>query len=137
MSNIAHAAALESHTIGAPAAVQTDKATMTVWIAVLAGMVGAFMSILNIQITNASLLDIEGGIGTGVDNGAWISTSYLIGEIVVIPLTDYLSKVFSFRRYIIASTILFALFSIACAFTSDLSSMIALRGLQGFAGGVL
>jgi MFS transporter, DHA2 family, multidrug resistance protein len=137
MSNIAHAAALGPHTIGAPAAVQTDKATMTAWIAVLAGMVGAFMSILNIQITNASLLDIEGGIGTGVDNGAWISTSYLIGEIVVIPLTDYLSKVFSFRRYIIASTTFFALFSVACAFTHDLPSMIAMRGLQGFAGGVL
>src|SRR6516162_2650729 len=87
MSSIAQAAALGSLTTGAPAAVQTDKATLTAWIAVLAGMVGAFMSILNIQITNASLLDIEGGIGTGVDNGAWISTSYLIGEIVVIPLT--------------------------------------------------
>jgi MFS transporter, DHA2 family, multidrug resistance protein len=100
-------------------------------------MIGTFMAILNIQITNASLLDIEGGIGTGVDNGAWISTSYLIGEIVVIPLTDYLSKVFSFRRYIIANTILFALFSVACAFAHDLPSMIAMRGLQGFAGGVL
>jgi DHA2 family multidrug resistance protein len=100
-------------------------------------MIGEFMAILNIQITNASLLDIEGGIGTGVDNGAWISTSYLIGEIVVIPLTNYLSKVFSFRIYIIASTFFFALFSMACAFTHDLSSMIAMRGLQGFAGGVL
>ena len=76
---------------------RADKASLTTWIAVLAGMIGAFMAILNIQITNASLLDIEGGIGTGVDNGAWISTSYLIGEIVVIPLTDYLSRVFSFR----------------------------------------
>ena len=100
-------------------------------------MIGAFMAILNIQITNASLLDIEGGIGTGVDNGAWISTSYLIGEIVVIPLTDYLSRVFSFRRYMLANGILFPLFSIACAFTHDLGSMIAMRGLQGFAGGVL
>jgi DHA2 family multidrug resistance protein len=137
MSNIAQAAALGSHGIGAAPAAQTDKASMTAWIAVLASMVGAFMAILNIQITNASLLDIEGGIGTGVDNGAWISTSYLIGEIVVIPLTDYLSKVFSFRRYIIANTILFALFSVACAFTRDLPSMIVMRGLQGFAGGVL
>jgi DHA2 family multidrug resistance protein len=116
---------------------RADKASLTAWIAVLASMIGAFMAILNIQITNASLLDIEGGIGTGVDNGAWISTSYLIGEIVVIPLTDYLSKVFSFRRYIIGSTILFALFSMACAFARDLPSMIAMRGLQGFAGGVL
>src|SRR6516164_3553850 len=107
------------------------------WIAVLAGMIGAFMAILNIQITNASLLDIEGGIGTGIDNGAWVSTAYLIGEIVVIPLTDYLSKVFSFRRYIIANTVLFALFSMACAFAGNLGQMIALRAVQGFTGGVL
>jgi MFS transporter, DHA2 family, multidrug resistance protein len=114
-----------------------EKASLSTWIAVLAGMIGAFMAILNIQITNASLLDIEGGIGTGVDNGAWVSTSYLIGEIVVIPLTSYLSQVFSFRRYMIASTILFAIFSMACAGAHDLGTMIAMRGLQGFAGGVL
>ena len=114
-----------------------DRASLTSWIAVSASMIGAFMAILNIQITNASLLDIEGGIGTGVDNGAWISTSYLIGEIIVIPLTDYLSRVFSFRRYMIVNAILFPLFSIACAFTHDLGSMIAMRGLQGFTGGIL
>ncbi len=114
-----------------------DKASLTAWIAVLAAMIGAFMAILNIQITNASLLDIEGGIGTGIDNGAWISTSYLIGEIIVIPLTDYLSRVFSFKRYMIANAILFALFSMACSTAHDLGTMIVLRGLQGFAGGIL
>ena len=119
------------------AAVDPNRASATVWIAVLAAMIGSFMAILNIQITNASLLNIEGGIGTGVDNGSWISTSYLIGEIVVIPLTDFLSRVFSFRRYMLASAALFAAFSVACAFTHDLPSMIAMRGLQGFAGGVL
>jgi MFS transporter, DHA2 family, multidrug resistance protein len=118
-------------------AVDPNRASVTVWIAVIAAMIGSFMAILNIQITNASLLNIEGGIGTGVDNGSWISTSYLIGEIVVIPLTDYLSRVFSFRRYMLASAALFAAFSVACAFTHDLPSMIAMRGLQGFAGGVL
>ncbi|MDX8470273.1 DHA2 family efflux MFS transporter permease subunit [Mesorhizobium sp. VK23B] len=118
-------------------ATTTDRASARDWIAVLAGMIGAFMAILNIQITNASLLNIEGGIGTGVDNGAWISTSYLIGEIVVIPLTAYFSNVFSFRRYMLANTILFPLFSIACAFARDIETMIVLRGLQGFAGGVL
>jgi MFS transporter, DHA2 family, multidrug resistance protein len=122
-----------------PECVTTDpkRASTAVWVAVLAAMIGSFMAILNIQITNASLLNIEGGIGTGVDNGSWISTSYLIGEIVVIPLTDYLSRVFSFRRYMLASAALFAIFSVACAFTHDLPSMIAMRGLQGFAGGVL
>ena len=87
-----------------------NRASATVWIAVIAAMIGSFMAILNIQITNASLLNIEGGIGTGVDNGSWISTSYLIGEIIVIPLTDFLSRVFSFRRYMLASATLFAIF---------------------------
>ncbi|TXH31975.1 MAG: DHA2 family efflux MFS transporter permease subunit [Rhodospirillaceae bacterium] len=114
-----------------------DRASIATWIAVSAGMIGAFMAILNIQITNASLLDIEGGIGTGVDNGAWVSTAYLIGEIVVIPLTDFLSRVFSFRRFMIAGTFFFMLFSMACAGAHDLGTMIVLRGLQGFAGGVL
>jgi DHA2 family multidrug resistance protein len=115
----------------------SDRASLTTWIAVLAAMIGSFMAILNIQITNASLQNIEGGIGTGADNGSWISTSYLIGEIIVIPLTDYLSRVFSFRIYMLVSATLFAAFSVACAFTHDLPSMIAMRGLQGFAGGVL
>src|SRR6202521_5682041 len=119
------------------AAVDPNRASATTWIAVLAAMIGSFMAILNIQITNASLLNIEGGIGTGVDNGSWVLTLYLIGGVVVIPLTDYLSRVFSFRRYMLASAALFAVFSVACAFTRDLPSMIAMRGLQGFAGGVL
>src|SRR5271156_2643786 len=120
------------------ASVQTaPKADLKAWIAVSAAMIGAFMAILNIQITNASLLDIEGGIGTGIDNGAWISTSYLIGEIIIIPLTDYLSRVFSFKRYLIANAILFPIFSIACSFAHNLASMIAMRALQGIAGGIL
>ncbi len=141
MSNSVLSAALptlpSSYAGSGRATIDPNRASVTTWIAVLAAMIGSFMAILNIQITNASLLNIEGGIGTGVDNGSWISTSYLIGEIVVIPLTDYLSRVFSFRRYMLASATLFAAFSVACAFTHDLPSMIAMRGLQGFAGGVL
>jgi MFS transporter, DHA2 family, multidrug resistance protein len=78
-------------------------------IAVGGALIGAFMAVLNIQVTNTSLPDIEGGIGTGGVNGAWISTAYLIGEIVVIPMTDFLSRVFSLRRYLIVNTALFLL----------------------------
>src|SRR3954464_14416189 len=113
------------------------RASVREWVAVFAGTIGAFMAILNIQITNASLLDIEGGIGTGVDNGAWISTAYLVGEIIVIPLADFLSRVFSFRRYLLVNALLFLAFSMACAFAGNLEQMIVLRGLQGFSGGVL
>jgi MFS transporter, DHA2 family, multidrug resistance protein len=121
----------------APLIVQPERASATIWVAIFAAMIGAFMAILNIQITNASLLNIEGGIGTGVDNGSWISTSYLIGEIIVIPLTDYLSRVFSFRKIMLSFASLFAAFSVACAFATNLPTMIALRAFQGFFGGVL
>ncbi|MCK0282612.1 EmrB/QacA family drug resistance transporter, partial [Salmonella sp. 16E108] len=107
-----------------PVADQERPASLKTWITVFAGLIGAFMAVLNIQITNASLLNIEGGIGTGVDNGAWISTAYLIGEIIVIPLTDYLSRVFSFRRFLLVNALLFLAFSVACAFARNLEEMI-------------
>ncbi len=105
--------------------------------AVVGATLGSFMAVLNIQIVNASLADIQGAIGAGVDDGGWISTSYLVAEIVVIPLTAWLVQVFSVRRYLIANAALFVAFSIACAFAQNLNQMIALRAVQGFTGGVL
>jgi DHA2 family multidrug resistance protein len=110
---------------------------LKVWMAVGGSTLGAFMAVLNIQIVNASLADIQGAIGAGIDDGGWISTSYLIAEIVVIPLTGWLAQVFSIRLYLLVNAVLFLGFSIACAFATDLQQMIALRALQGFTGGVL
>jgi DHA2 family multidrug resistance protein len=107
------------------------------WLAVAGATLGAFMAVLNIQIVNASLADIQGAIGAGIDDGGWISTSYLIAEIVVIPLSGWLAQVFSVRVYLLTNAILFLVFSVACAFAQDLSQMIVLRALQGFTGGVL
>ena len=107
------------------------------WLAVIAATLGAFMAVLNIQIVNASLADIQGAIGAGIDDGGWISTSYLIAEIVVIPLSGWLAQVFSIRIYLLTNAFLFLVFSAACALTQDLPQMIALRAVQGFAGGVL
>ncbi len=107
------------------------------WIAVAGALMGAFLAVLNIMITNASLPYIEGGIGTGGVYGTWVSTAYLIGEIIVIPLTDFLSRVFSLRRYLLTNTALFLLFSVLCGHASSLSEMIIFRALQGFSGGVL
>jgi DHA2 family multidrug resistance protein len=107
------------------------------WIAVLGATLGAFMAVLNIQIVNASLADIQGAIGAGIDDGGWISTSYLIAEIVVIPLSGWLAQVFSIRIYLLTNAVLFLVFSAACALAQNLPQMIAIRALQGFSGGVL
>jgi len=107
------------------------------WVAVLGATLGAFMAVLNIQIVNASLADIQGAIGAGIDDGGWISTSYLIAEIVVIPLSGWLAQVFSVRIYLLTNAVLFLALSAACALAQDLPQMIALRAVQGFTGGVL
>src|ERR1700754_3835944 len=107
------------------------------WLAVVGATLGAFMAVLNIQIVNASLADIQGAIGAGIDDGGWISTSYLVAEIVVIPLSAWLAQVFSIRKYLLTNAVLFLLLSVACAFAQNLPQMIVLRAVQGFTGGVL
>ncbi|GAA4257488.1 MDR family MFS transporter [Azospirillum formosense] len=107
------------------------------WLAVTGSTLGAFMAVLNIQIVNASLADIQGAIGAGIDDGGWISTAYLVAEIVVIPLSGWLAQVFSIRRYLLVNAVLFLVFSVLCAFAASLEQMIVLRAVQGFSGGVL
>jgi DHA2 family multidrug resistance protein len=122
---------------GSTAAPAASVVSAKTWLAVIGATLGAFMAVLNIQIVNASLADIQGGIGAGIDDGGWISTSYLIAEIVVIPLSGWLARVFSVRIYLLTNALLFLIFSAACAFAQDLPQMIALRAVQGFTGGVL
>ncbi|HTJ64291.1 MAG TPA: MDR family MFS transporter [Alphaproteobacteria bacterium] len=116
---------------------KADAVPFTAWLAVVGSALGAFMAILNIQIVNASLADIQGAIGAGADDGGWISTAYLVAEIIVIPLTGWLSQAFSIRRYLLVNAALFLIFSAACALAHNLGQMIVLRAVQGFTGGVL
>src|SRR5438045_9762375 len=79
------------------------------WVAVFGTMLGAFMAVLDIQITNSSLCDISGGIAATPDEGSWISTAYLVGQIVTIALTAWFAGVFTGRYYLVANVLLFLL----------------------------
>lgn len=114
-----------------------DQVSLKTWIGLFGAMLGAFMAVLDIQITNSSLQEIEAALGATLEEGSWISTAYLVAEIVVIPLTGWLSQVFSIRRYLLVNATLFLGFSICCAFAWNLPSMIVFRAGQGFTGGVL
>ena len=115
----------------------SEKVDLRTWIAVAAGMLGAFMAILDIQITNSSLRDILGTLSATQEEGSWISTAYLCAEIVVIPMTALLTRVFGLRGYMMGTTALFLVFSTLCGFSWNLESMIVFRMLQGFTGGAL
>ena len=120
-----------------PTADAPDQVSFKTWVAVVGSTIGAFLAILNIQVVGASLADIQGGIGAGLDDGGWITTSYLVAEIIVIPLSAWLANIFSLRTYLLGSTVVFLGLTAACASAHTLGQMIVIRAAQGFAGGAL
>ena len=100
-------------------------------------VVGMFMAILDIQIVASSLSEIQAGLGAAPDEIGWVQSSYLIAEVVIIPLSGWLSQVMSTRWLFVVSCGGFTLASFACAFSWSIESMIAFRVLQGFLGGAM
>jgi MFS transporter, DHA2 family, multidrug resistance protein len=122
----------------APANTQVSAGQMSMPAKVLAFAtmcIGFFIALLDIQIVSASLRDIGGGLSAGTDETAWVQTSYLIAEIIVIPLSGWLSRVMSTRWLFAVSAIGFTLSSLLCGLAWDIRSMIVFRALQGFLGG--
>ena len=107
------------------------------WIAVAAGSLGALLATLDISITNSALPQIQGQIGAAGTEGTWISTGYLMSEIVIIPLAAWLTRVFGLRRFLMWNAILFTVFSMMCGLSHSLAGMVVGRIGQGFAGGAM
>src|SRR4051812_31342498 len=97
--------------------------------------VGMFIALLDIQIVSASLRDIGGGLAAGADEVVWVQTSYLIAEIIVIPLSGWMSRVLSTRWLFCASAVGFTIASLLCGVAWNIQSMILFRAAQGFLGG--
>ena len=104
-------------------------------IAFIAMVFGMFMAILDIQIVSASLAEIQAGLSASADEVSWVQTAYLVAEVVMIPLSGFLSRAFSTRVVFVVSAAGFTLFSVLCATAGSISEMILWRALQGFIGG--
>ncbi|MBT9369203.1 DHA2 family efflux MFS transporter permease subunit [Rhizobium sp. CSW-27] len=104
-------------------------------IAFFAMVVGMFMSILDIQIVSASLSEIQAGLSAGSDEVAWVQTSYLIAEVIMIPLSGTLARILSTRVLFTVCAAGFTLSSALCATATNIEQMIIYRALQGFIGG--
>ncbi len=96
--------------------------------------VGMFVALLDIQIVASSLQDIGGGLSAAQDQISWVQTAYLIAEIIMIPLSGWLTRVFSTRWLFTASALGFTLTSMLCGLAWNIDSMILFRALQGMLG---
>jgi MFS transporter, DHA2 family, multidrug resistance protein len=96
--------------------------------------VGMFIALLDIQIVASSLRDIGGGLSAARDQISWVQTAYLIAEIIMIPLSGWLTRVFSTRWLFTASAAGFTVTSMLCGLAWSIDSMILFRALQGLLG---
>lgn len=103
--------------------------------AFLAMVFGMFMAILDIQIVSASLAEIQAGLGASADEISWVQTSYLIAEVIMIPLSGFLGRVLSTRLLFTMAAAGFTTASFLCATSSSINEMILWRAVQGFLGG--
>ncbi len=100
-------------------------------------IIGQFMAILDIQIVAASLSQIQAGIGASADEMSWVQTVYLLAEVVIMPLTAYLSRMWGTQKFFMGACILFIVSSIMTGLTTSIESMIFMRAIQGIAGGAM
>jgi DHA2 family multidrug resistance protein len=103
--------------------------------AFVAMVFGMFMAILDIQIVSASLAEIQAGLGAGSDEIGWVQTSYLIAEVIMIPLSGVLARIMSTRVLFTVSAAGFTIASAMAATATNIDQMIIYRALQGFIGG--
>lgn len=98
---------------------------------------GMFLAILDIQIVAASLGEIQAGLAASADEIAWVQTSYLVAEVIMIPLSGFLARALSIRWLFALSCAGFTLASLACALATTIEAMVVARAAQGFLGGAM
>lgn len=101
----------------------------------VAGLAGYLLVNVSGQFAGVNIADIQAGVGASADEGSWLTTAYTIGLFCGIVCSFPLIATFGLRRYMAASALVFALTALGSAAAPPLPSMIALRGLQGFAAG--
>lgn len=119
----------------APAAAGTDRIDPRRLAAFLAMVFGMFMAILDIQIVSASLNEIQAGLAASSNEITWVQTSYLIAEVVMIPLSGFLSRALGTRTLFAISAAGFSIASLMCGLSTSINEMILWRAIQGFIGG--
>jgi MFS transporter, DHA2 family, multidrug resistance protein len=107
------------------------------WLIALTVILPTFIEVLDTSIVNVTLDHIRGSMSAGIDEAAWAITSYIVSNAIIMPMTDWLSRMFGRRRYLMFSVALFTVSSFLCGLSWSLNSLILFRILQGVGGGAL
>lgn len=97
----------------------------------------ALLEIVDTTIVNVALTDMRGSLGATLTDVAWVITAYAIANVIVIPMTSWLSQQFGRKNYFAASIIIFTVSSFLCGNASNIWELVAFRFIQGLGGGAL
>src|SRR6188768_3694257 len=103
----------------------------------ITAIVCALLEIVDTTIVNVSLNDMKGNLGATTSEIGWVVTAYAIGNVIIVPMTSWLSQQFGRRNYFAASIMLFTVCSFLCGNATGIWELVAFRFLQGLGGGAL
>ncbi len=107
------------------------------WVIAITAALGAVLEVIDTSIVNVALPDIQGNLGSTLSEAGWVSTGYACANVVIIPLTAWLSNRFGRKQYLLFSLIGFTAASALCGMSTSLTMLVVARILQGLAGGGL
>src|SRR3954466_4663005 len=132
--------AVQDAEVEAPARVAgapLDEGDPHKYLIAFAVVVAALMQVIDSSIVNVALPDMMGNLGASLDEIAWVTTGYILSNVIVIPLTGWLGAFFGRKRYFVGSILLFTAASFFCGSAHSLSALIFWRIAQGVGGGAL
>jgi DHA2 family multidrug resistance protein len=100
-------------------------------------VVCALLQIIDTTIVNIALPTMQGSLGASLTEITWVITAYAIANVIVMPMTSWLSQQFGRRNYFAASIIIFTICSLLCGNASSITELIIFRFIQGIGGGAL
>lgn len=112
------------------------KKIVKVFIAITT-IAAAVMELIDSSIVNVAFNQIAGNLGATIEDVSWVITSYAIANVIIIPMTGFLSEYFGRKQYYMASIVIFTLASIFCGLSSSIWVLVFWRFIQGLAGGGL
>ncbi len=114
-----------------------DEAYRNRWIIAITVTFASILEILDTSIVNVAIPHMMGTLGATLDEIAWVSTGYIVANVIVLPITGWLSAYFGRQRYFAGSIALFTLASFFCGNSHTLTELVVWRILQGIGGGAL
>lgn len=97
----------------------------------------ALLEIVDTTIVNVALNDMRGNMGATLSEIGWVITAYAIGNVIIVPMTSWLSQQFGRRNYFAVSIILFTVSSFLCGNATSMWELVLFRFIQGLGGGAL